>query len=223
MTKSLSVRRKWFIFIPLIRLTQETRWWGWYISLPRKGCTIGNVKLGRWGGGSPKKKKNLALWLLLKKNIIPFQNALPPSPLTFLMVHPKVRFQQAPGFYVVSELQPWYKPSLKQLIGGGQLIADINTNNLQKVNLTSARLQCVRVCVNFPHTVVFCWLFEFFLYFVQNIGRNGRTFTHINEPLRWANQAWMCQGSAIIIEITGDFGVAQWPKSSFRYLKRRIL
>ena len=114
-------------------------------------------------------------------------------------------------------------PSLKQLIGGGQVIADINTKNLQKVNLTSTRLQCVRVCVNFPHTVVFCWLFEFFLYFVQNIGRNGRTFTHINEPLRWANQAWMCQGSGIIIEKTGDFGVTEWPKSSFRYLKRRIL
>ena len=114
-------------------------------------------------------------------------------------------------------------PSLKQLIGGGQLIADINTKNLQKVNLTSTRLQCVRVCVNFPHTVVFCWLFEFFLYFVQNIGRNGRTFTHINEPLRWANQAWMCQGSGIIIEKTGDFGAAEWSKSSFRYLKRWIL
>ena len=72
--------------------------------------------------------------------------------LTFLMVHPKVRFQQAPGFYVVSELQPWYRPSLKQLIGVGQLIADMNTKNLQKVNLRSTRLQCVRVCVNFPHT-----------------------------------------------------------------------
>ena len=68
------------------------------------------------------------------------------------MVHPKVRFQQAPGFYVVSELQPWYRPSLKQLIGVGQLIADMNTKNLQKVNLRSTRLQCVRVCVNFPHT-----------------------------------------------------------------------
>ena len=178
-----------------------------------------------WGGGAggvQKRKKILHSGCFWKKisYLSRMPCLLPPSHL--LMVHPKVRFQQAPGFYVVSELQPWYRPSLKQLIGGGQLIADINTNNLQKVNLTSTRLQCVRVCVNFPHTVVFCWLFEFFLYFVQNIGRNGRTFTHINEPLRWANQAWMCQGSAIIIEITGDFGVAQWPKSSFRYLKKRI-
>ena len=141
MTKSLSVRRKWFIFISLIRLTQETRRWGWYTSLQRKGCTIGNVKLG--GGGRVQKRKQIlhsgCFW---KKYIIPFQNALPPPPLTFLTVHPKVRFQQASGFYVVSELQPWYRPSLKHLLGGGQFIADMNTKDLQKVNLTSTRLQC---------------------------------------------------------------------------------
>ena len=41
------------------------------------------------------------------------------------------------------------------------------------------------------------------------IGRNGRTFSHINEPLRWANKARTCQESGIIIEKTGDFGAAE--------------
>ena len=40
----------------------------------------------------------------------------------------------------------------------------------------------------------------------HTIGRNGRTFTHMNEPLRRANQAWMRQESGIITEKTGDFG-----------------
>ena len=41
------------------------------------------------------------------------------------------------------------------------------------------------------------------------IGRNGRTFTHMNEPLRLTNQARMRQESSIIIEKTGDFGAAE--------------
>ena len=67
-------------------------------------CGVGEVG----GGGESKKEKNLALWLLLKKKYHTFPECPTPSPLTFQMVHFKVRFQQAPGFYVVSELQPWY-------------------------------------------------------------------------------------------------------------------
>lgn len=58
LTKSLSVTRKWFIFVSLfIRVTQETRWLWWYMSQQHKGCTIGNVKSG--GGGFQKRKKIL--------------------------------------------------------------------------------------------------------------------------------------------------------------------
>ena len=52
---------------------------------------------------------------------------------------------------------------------------------------------------------------------------NGRTFTHINEPLRRTNQAWMRQESGIITEKIGDFGAAAWLKSSFWLLKRWLL
>ena len=60
-------------------------------------------------------------------------------------------------------------------------------------------------CINFSPIYFSCCP----LVALNCIGRNGRIFsTHINEPLRWANQAWMCQESGIIIEKTGDFGSA---------------
>lgn len=43
----------------------------------------------------------------------------------------------------------------------------------------------------------------------HTIGRNGRTFTHMNEPLRRANQACVRRESGIITEKTGDLGAAE--------------
>ena len=50
------------------------------MSLQRKGCTIGNVKSGRGGGGESKKEKKSCTLAAFEKNIIPFQNVLSPSP-----------------------------------------------------------------------------------------------------------------------------------------------
>ena len=52
------------------------------------------------------------------------------------------------------------------------------------------------------------------------IGRNGRTFTFMNKPLWRTIRAWMHLESGIIIGKTGDFGAAEWLKSSFRNIKR---
>ena len=95
--------------------------------------------------------------------------------------------------------------------------------NLQRQNTNSAHAVLCNKCRQFSGQGLFFNPFSFDLcdtYFESPIGRNGRTFTHINEPLKWANQAWMCQGRGIKIEKTGDFGTADWLKSSIRYLKR---
>ena len=163
-TQSLSVRRKWFIFVPLIRLTQETRWWGWYISLPRKGCTIGNVKLGRWGGGSPKKKKNLALWLLLKKNIIPFQNVLPPPPSNGASIS-----EISAGTSFLSRLRA---PTLVQTFFKtvDRWRRTYRRCEHQESSEGQPNVHSVAVCAymsRFSARLVFYWLFECFLYFFQ--------------------------------------------------------
>ena len=116
------------------------------------------------GGRSPKKKKNLALWLLLKKNIIPFQNVLPPPPSNGASIS-----EISAGTSFLSRLRaPTLVQTFFKTFAGWRTIYrryEHQESSEGQPNVHS--VEVLRVCVKFSAHLVFCWLFEFFLYFVH--------------------------------------------------------